>query len=1006
VYLRNTSNNWIRILSLPALVAGQFIRENSEDVSIAWRQDGITANVGRFVFYGTKTHTTGDHGDFLRLQTVNNTTVTPDNSTAIGTWYNDLNINQAAGTRRAMIFSISSTVWVMGGVVGAAVPKFFAVKLADSSQGPFAVVNTAGYVSSAALSNFFTIDTTADMRSHWTVTYRDNRMIFGFTGVGSGTSSRIMREVSMSWPDANTFNAASTIDIIPRPLDSAFYGNGGPIGVYGGDNRRTQADLKTYNFLTWYGPIGSTLSTILTREVRFTSEDTFDAPVLVSPYSTEPTNRPAYRVRVENFNLQPNLYGKLHVQVATNNTFTVGLKEIIQPDSELRYFGSQDGLTGGSVQVVIPTPSALYALNQNTWYWRARLVSDKGSPGAWAAAQSFVVSHPPVAQPISPPPASVVANSGTDSYNFSWSMSDTEPTDSQTARRIVVRRRDTLANVVDTGFVASSATNATLTIDADGGGLLEVPLDWTVQLRDADAVTGPTSESVEFAIGSPPTLTVTSPTNVTPVATALPTVTWNFAGFGTRVQKAFRVAFFNNSTPNLLTNQGLEQGFLGSTWTFSHGSALISTIQKHAGAWSAFITPSGSGMSPKLEAAGVNVVDVVSGTSYTATAWVRPTTSNKPIIIGINWSLDGITLLNTNTVTLAAVANTWQQVTITAQAPAGANKAGIFAGLTSTPAVGDTCYVDDLSFSIAVPATAEYLYDSFWRASTATSHGPPTQILSDQGSYGVLVQVQDTAGLVREQQVLFTTDWVDPVSPAGLTAIADTAKVRVSWNNSVQDPDCVGYRLYRRYMKVSNVLLDTEDSASTWYLLMEAGAAQSTYVFDDYTAPLNKALEYAAVQVVDRFGSLIESPLDDFASVIQYGERYYLVPQVTIGNIASFEMSGVTGDAFSRDVEQETLHVVGRGRQVQVGDDLGYSGTLTVRSRGAANARFNREFLEAISSQHNSVYLKTPFGDVFLVALGNVQSTRVPGYGGAVDFVDITVPYTQIIDDDLIKRQV
>jgi hypothetical protein len=132
-------------------------------------------------------------------------------------------------------------------------------------------------------------------------------------------------------------------------------------------------------------------------------------------------------------------------------------------------------------------------------------------------------------------------------------------------------------------------------------------------------------------------------------------------------------------------------------------------------------------------------------------------------------------------------------------------------------------------------------------------------------------------------------------------------------------------------------------------------------------------------------------------------DRFFFVPSVPVGTIASFQASDVTGDQFTRDVEQETLHVVGRGRQVQVGDDLGYSGTLQLKLRNPNTARLTREFLEILASTNNSVYIKSPFGDVFLVAFGNLQSSRLAGVGRG-DLADVSIPYTQIIEPDQITR--
>jgi len=1002
MYVRSNAATWVRAVDLPALLSGQFVRTNSEDVTVAWRGDGIVSNVGRFLFYGTKTHTTADTGDLLREYSFNVSTAVADSGSNLGSWSTAFNLNQAAGTRRAMIFTLNTTLYLLAGVIGAGVPQFYATKLTSGNYGA-PVISRAGYVSTISLSNYFKIDPTYNQRTYWSVNYKDNRLLFGFCGIGSGTAPRILREVSMSWAAVGTPSAKPTIDAIPRPLDSAFYGVSGPIAIYGGDNKRTQASLKYYNFVGMYGLSGNTVSTTIPRVLRFISEDTFDAPTLLSPYSTEPTSRPTYRVRVDNVNLQPNLYGKIEVNVATNTLFTTSLKTIIQPDSAFQYFGSQDGLSGGSKQVTIATQDASQALTQGTWYWRARVVSDKDSPGAWSTTTSFIVSHPPAASPIYPAPATIFADVLGNLYNFIWARSDTEPTDTQTAYRLIVRRRDTFANILDTGFVASSASSVAVSIDANALAILDVPLDWSVQLKDADGIAGPASTLVEFAIGDPPNLSIINPDGVTVIDTALPTYTWTFTGFGLRTQKSYRVTVFDNTTPNLLTNASFESGMTG--WSQFDGTAVQSSAQFKRGGFSAFITPNGTGPSPRVEAQSANQPAVTPGQQYTVEAWIRPTTANKPIFIGINWFDAGGGFISTSTLTGTALAGTWQYLTLTATAPALAGKAALQAGVTSTPAVGDTAFVDQLSFHLPSLAASNMLQDSFWLVGAAVAYTFPTQVLVDAHNYGVTIQVQDTGGLITEATEYFTTDWTEPVLASGLSVTTpDLFKVRVAWTDAAQDTDWVAYRVYRRYMRTSISAFDIDSTATTWYLMYETSDDLTNYTFDDYLTPLNIAVDYVVVQLADRFGSLVESTITTFQTVTLASNRYYFVPQVLLGGIVSFEASAVTGDTFSREIEQETLHVIGRGRQVQVGDDLGYVGTLSIKQRNPAIARRDREFLEIISAQYNAVYIKSPFGDVILCALGNVQSTRVPGYGGNADFVDISVPYMEIIDEEFVAR--
>jgi hypothetical protein len=657
----------------------------------------------------------------------------------------------------------------------------------------------------------------------------------------------------MTWPNITSANAAATVDLVPRPTDTAYYGNGGPLAIYGGDNRGTDVTLKTYSFVAIYGPKGNTVSTSPSaqRVIRFVLEDVFDAPSLISPASVEPSSRPTYRVKVENVNLEPNLYGKIEVTVASDSTFTTNVKTIIQDDSQYQYFGSVDGLSGSNSQVAVATPGPTQALFQGTWYWRARVRSDKGTLGAWSGNYTFTVSHPPVALPIYPSPASTIPQNGGNSYSFAWARSDTDPNDTQTAYRVVIRRRDTMATIIDTGFVTSSLYTTTQSMNISALGLLESPLDWSVQLKDADGVTGPLSTPTQFTVGAAPTLTIVSPADASVVTTALPTVTWTFTGFGARAQRAYRVSIYDTS----------------------------------------------GGLGP------------------------------DPVVT------------------------------------------------------------------------------TGWLAGTVTTYTFSTQVLVNANPYQIVVDVQDDGGLVTTADSDVTTSWSAPALASGTAVTApDEFKIRIAWNNTSQDAQFVSYRVYRRYMKPSISAFDVYNTATTWYLLYETDAMLTNYTFDDYLAPLNKQVEYAVVQVADRFGSVIESNITTTYPITLAGDRYYFVPEVNIGGIASFQAAGVTGDNFTRDIEQETLHVIGRGRQMQVGDDLGVSGTFTIQLRNPTNARRDREFFELISGQYNKVYYKNPFGDVVLVALGVVSTTRQAGYGGYADFSDLSVPYMQIIDETLPAR--
>lgn len=847
VYARMDDDTTWRRFYTTTIMTTDFIRTDSEDVSIACNKAGKSSNVIQIALYWTDTPSNHDHGDVIREISFNINSGAADSATVVGTWKSDLYKFTAAGSRRGMLFSEANNVWIFGAVVGSSVPFFTAIRLYHNVFTGL-VHNTTATGVTLARNAHIVIERLSSPANAVSFEYCDKRMVFGFAGRGilSSTSTRMM-VIRMNDDTANP--NATRIDNASRMMHNGFaLHNTGAIGVYGGANKNSASNHETFTFMVFYGATGDGVSStpgLVAREFHAVGEDTISAPIILAPVNTTvTTDRPTIRVQAQNANLYSNVLGKLQLEIASNSGFSTNLQTITQGDE---YFNSYSATSGTvpPIRTLIHTIESGNSLFTGTWYVRARVIDDLGGESAWSSTESFVISHPPVASPVGPANGSSSLY-GTGDAVFQWNFTDPEQFDSQSARRLVIIRTDTGATVHDSGKVVTSLQSATVT--GISSGLKDIPLQWSVSLWDSDDTQGPFSTGYVFTLVDPPTVVVTGPVEASTINTALPTVTWTFTVGGSRFQRAYRVRVWDTDA------------------------------------------------SPDTEVA-----------------------------------------------------------------------------------------------------------DTGWVFSDAVTHSFVENILEEGINYRADVYVLDNLNLGDDDSNAFLTDWLPPVG-IDLAVAVDEFKATLTWDNSDNDTDWVAYRVYRRYMKVAIPELDVENTATTWELVGEITDALTNYTFQDYTLPLNREVEYVVVQVADRFGSLLESDIGAVDAVTSVGDRYYFVPEVPVGTIGSFEASYVVGDAFTRDVEQNTLHVIGRGRQVQVGDDLGYSGTLTIHLRNPASARVDREFLEYLSTnQAGNVYIRSPFGDVLYVSFGNINSTRLAGVG-TEDLVDLTIPYTTVYGEVSLTR--
>jgi hypothetical protein len=1066
VYIRNTdATTWRKAFeddfashsggSLP-------IYPNSEDVSISYNNTGIVSNVGQLLIYYTSIGSYFDNGDVIKEISYNVSTGTDGSATTLGTWPK-FNQNLAGGARRGWIFKTTNNTWQVAFSVGTARPAFQACRLVHGTYTAPTIDSTAIGSSVQTSSNGVVIEVSANRpqmsrnANAYTAiacTYNDNRVMFGFItsntppiginlGLGYTLSAIVFR-----YNDAAILTA-SYVSTQMRALDNYFTYGQQPVAVYGSANNRNQTGDLKFNFLAIYGYTGNTQTSAFMNKARAIVDTFYDPPTVIGPTQVSATDSPILQVRVQNTALYPNVHGKIEWNLARDAAFSTDLRDISEPDANYRFFGSTTNGSPSPINVALKLSGVgTQRLYSGTWYMRSRVVSDLGQLSVWSATSNFSVSHPPSAFPVSPVTGSMNAyiSSGN---TFSWTYSDTEPGDAQTAYRLLITRLDTGSSVLDTGKVTSSINGVTTVLSSS---LKDIQLQWQVALWDTDDVQGPFSTAVHFMVGDAPTVLSTAPTDGSTVATAVPTVSWTFTGGGTRTQRAFRVRLIALDVFDIFSRtvaSGWGSSTSGAVWTavgtaadFNVGSN-VATIAQSTTAVNKYVLLQGSTVTNVQQSAdmataalstgaaqhtglvaryvdannyfraqlsfdlgaqvNIQIVQRVGGTETTLGNVTTGITHVAGTYYNLTFSIVGNVLKAKVWVVGTAQPSGWMIVTSSAaNVLASAGYIGVYSRQDTSNTNGSTTHSID-GYSRWNPDVPVVLGDSGWNQSAATTYTFSSNVLTN-GTYGTcVIDVQDTQGIIGGDDAAFQTAWTAPADATQLVVL-DNYGATVSWTNSAVDINFIAWRVYRRYMVPAIVDLDSDNTANTWVLLYETTVNQTNYSYKDYLMPLNKSVDYAVVQVADRFGSLIESPLASITTVTNTASRYYFIPQVAVGTIASYEAGNITDDSYTDEIESEVIHVIGRGRQVQIGDDLGVSGTLTIQLRNPAGNRPDREFIQYLASSKNlGVWMKNPFGDVKLVKFQNVGVKFIPGTG-STEMSDLTVPYIEVFTDPVVTR--
>ena len=285
---------------------------------------------------------------------------------------------------------------------------------------------------------------------------------------------------------------------------------------------------------------------------------------------------------------------------------------------------------------------------------------------------------------------------------------------------------------------------------------------------------------------------------------------------------------------------------------------------------------------------------------------------------------------------------------------------------------------------------------------TAFTVDSPGGVLTNSQNYTVTISAKDSRGFTGTADPIYiSTSWVPPDAPTAVVGVdvsqydVDGAGyVKVTWDDSGKDADWIVYVLQRREDLIDPATGDIisegifEDIATIY-------DNDTTYEYHDYFAPSNNyAVSYRIYQGATVFNDIVYSDPGDLTVGFPKTTSYFLADDV-LG--AAYQLSNISDDSYTEEYETASYHVIGRGNHVDQGDRLGFNGTLTAKLRTSSGitARHKKQVLEDIRKLRRPLSLRTPFGDVFKVSVGDMQVSRIAGVG-AEEFCDVTIPYLEV----------
>lgn len=275
---------------------------------------------------------------------------------------------------------------------------------------------------------------------------------------------------------------------------------------------------------------------------------------------------------------------------------------------------------------------------------------------------------------------------------------------------------------------------------------------------------------------------------------------------------------------------------------------------------------------------------------------------------------------------------------------------------------------------------------------------PPGVILLNDRTYVVTVRVRDTFDLESSNSIQFSTHYVSPdsVNYSFNSSLADSdGYALVSWVNADPDSQFTAWKVYRRI------------SSDTEWSLIATIRDQTVREYRDYMLVAGQSYTYSVTQVATRSGTDLESPVGyvrrpdgsgGYVTEVETGVTspvigsYWLISATVSSDSMRLE---VKSDPRTLEFEGESYNIIGRGRHQDYGDRLGYSGTLTIQALGYGQINQTLVKIEELREKQDTYYLRTPFGRLFKVSLGNVGWDPMAGTG-LNEMGTISLPYLEV----------